>query len=150
MSLLPSIQDVVDMSNGVYKSPAVKKLSNKKNYLRKKARKKKKQKFKARPFVRPNYKIYMKSQAWRTRKNKYFAVYGKQCAVCSSHYRVGVHHISYKNLGRELDEDLVVLCWLHHNAYHDAHGVKSNNAETHKFIDEERQALEFSALVKTL
>jgi hypothetical protein len=82
-----------------------------KKHLKKIKKAKKKKKKKGKPFVRPKYKEYIKSQKWKQRRNEYYKTHPRECVICKSKHLVGLHHMTYKNLGRELDEDLVALCW---------------------------------------
>lgn len=116
-------------------------------------RKKKKLKYgkKVMPFVRPKYKEYIKSAAWKDRRKAYYALHKKECVVCKSNHRVGLHHLTYRNLGREKDEELVALCWSCHEGYHNQYGVKHDNDEdTQQYIIEEQQLEEFREIAKNL
>ncbi len=84
------------------------------------------------------YKAYMLSQKWKTRRKAFFKKYGRNCFVCATPRAVGLHHLSYKHLGKELDGELIALCWTHHQAFHDRHGVKGEmTKETTEFILEQ-------------
>lgn len=156
MSLLPEVRDGVLVSIEIpYVPKKEKKISRRYqrrlNRIFKNAEKKRKnKKQKPKPFVTPKYKTYIKSPAWKARRLAFFKKYGKQCTVCGSRTRVGLHHISYRHVGRELDEELVALCWTHHEAYHEVEGVERENVSTHTFIEEERQVLEFREIAKHL
>lgn len=65
----------------------------------------------------PQYLTYIKSSAWRTRRQRALARAGYRCQVCSKSARLQVHHNTYENLGRERDADLTVLCWECHMLY---------------------------------
>jgi len=43
---------------------------------------------------------------------------GNKCQLCGFRYQLDVHHLSYKNLGNEKDEDLLVVCRRCHNDLH--------------------------------
>jgi len=102
-------------------------------------------------FVTPKYKVYIKSGAWKRRKAQYYQTHPKQCVACKNVYRVGLHHINYKRVGRELDEDLVALCWNCHGKYHGIYGVHQDNEEnTYTFIDEKIQVGEMTEIMKHL
>lgn len=143
MSLLPSIKVLNEMSSGIYKEKRIKKskiFQNSDFYFNTRVKKEK----------RVNYKLYIKSKKWSQRKKTYYKHHKKECVICGSKYEIGLHHISYKNLGKEHDEDLVSLCWFHHSKYHDNYGVKNKNNKTHIFIEEEKQEIEFFDIVRTL
>lgn len=156
MSLLPEIKNGILLSVEIPQTPKVSKRLSKKMFARvrgieRRAKRKHKRKPKKQKttFVTTKYKEYIKSGAWMKRKEQYFKKFGKECAICKSPYRIGLHHISYRHVGRELDEELVALCWTHHSAYHDQEGVKRDNSSTHTFIEEERQVLELKEITKS-
>ena len=60
------------------------------------------------------YSTYLKSDKWKRKKEKYFALYGKRCAICRSGMKVQIHHMSYQHMGNEPLSDLVALCAVHH------------------------------------
>jgi 5-methylcytosine-specific restriction endonuclease McrA len=62
----------------------------------------------------PFYLGYMRSALWRTRRQRALKLAGNRCQVCGSTKRLEVHHVTYANLGHELDSDLTVLCWWCH------------------------------------
>lgn len=64
-----------------------------------------------------DYRDYIQSTDWKVRRSKKIRAVGCQCEYpdgCSETDHLEVHHISYENLGNELDEDLMVLCHYHH------------------------------------
>jgi len=69
------------------------------------------------------YRDYIRSAQWKYRRSCELRKACNRCARCGMESGQGipiqVHHISYKNLGAELPDDLVVLCKLCHS---DAHG----------------------------
>lgn len=97
------------------------------------------------------YKEYIRSPAWKERRKQFFGKYGKRCVICRGDRNIGLHHISYENLGSEPDEDLVALCWQHHGQYHEQHGTKRRmKEETYKFITEEQESIELADIVRNL
>ncbi len=62
----------------------------------------------------PQYLAYIHSEAWRTRRQRALQRAGFRCQVCGERTRLQVHHVTYANLGNELDNDLTVLCWWCH------------------------------------
>ena len=60
------------------------------------------------------YRAYIKSYAWRARRQRALEKAGFRCQVCGDRRRLEAHHVTYANLGHELDEDLTVLCWQCH------------------------------------
>ena len=114
------------------------------NKFNKKPKKKKQQ------WIQPKYKDYIKSKAWFNRRERHFSMFGEICVVCGVTNNIDVHHISYRHLGREQDEELVSLCRDHHKAYHEQYGVKRDNINTHQFIVTESSIVQFDEIVKTL
>jgi len=65
-----------------------------------------------------NYHEYIKSDTWkRTCKAKLKSV-GYKCEMCGSAMNLNVHHITYKNLGHEELDDLLVVCKNCHKKLH--------------------------------
>lgn len=48
------------------------------------------------------------SNAWRCRRKRALRI-GNCCAMCGATTSLQVHHLTYKHLGHELDNELVVL-----------------------------------------
>lgn len=66
------------------------------------------------------YVLYMRSWAWQMRKVHKLNAAGHRCENCSEPYGLEVHHLTYARLGRERDDDLVVLCRRCHQNEHRA------------------------------
>ena len=67
-----------------------------------------------------DYKEYVASDEWQRserRLNCIKAAHNK-CQMCGAMFGLEVHHITYKNLGKELPQDLVLLCILCHEHTH--------------------------------
>ena len=59
----------------------------------------------------PEYRDYMRSEAWRERRARALKRAGFRCQICGEDTgKLEVHHNRYDNLGNERDEDLVALC----------------------------------------
>jgi hypothetical protein len=56
------------------------------------------------------YTEYMQSKKWAGRKRRLFNKRGYACEMCGAHGPVEVHHKNYDRLGKELDEDLLIVC----------------------------------------
>jgi hypothetical protein len=67
----------------------------------------------------PGYEEYLRSPEWRRKKRKALERAGNRCHLCSTRWRLDVHHNTYERIGRERPEDLVVLCRLCHTRHHD-------------------------------
>jgi hypothetical protein len=64
------------------------------------------------------YESYIKSNAWRAKRQRYFASKLPQnCLVCNDS-KVHLHHRTYSRLGFERLQDLVPLCQKHHSECH--------------------------------
>lgn len=72
------------------------------------------------------YEKYLKVDCWKTRRDEYLRVHGKQCELCGAQEEmipgtvspVQIHHLTYERLGSELDKDLVATCENCHRAMH--------------------------------
>lgn len=65
-----------------------------------------------------NYYDYLKSPQWQTVRGAALKRANYQCEKCKSAKNLEVHHITYKRLGYELPEDLIVLCKDCHENVH--------------------------------
>lgn len=74
------------------------------------------------------YNLYIKSEFWRLRKNKYYKNHKRLCVICFSSNYCDLHHIVYENseFGFEKDENLVCLCRDCHEEYHAIYGSEGN------------------------
>lgn len=59
------------------------------------------------------YAKYLKSEHWACFRNKIIKERIK-CEKCGSDKKLGIHHLSYKNLGNEKKEDVILLCFVCH------------------------------------
>jgi len=97
------------------------------------------------------YAEYIRSSKWRARRIRYYQKFGRKCAACGDGRQLGLHHLSYENLGNEPDGDLVPLCWGCHYRYHEEHGVqRDSKARTYRFINDEQETEELRRLAKNL
>lgn len=131
-------KDLSDVFGSLTESFTVQK---KKNLIKKSSCKSRKAKHRQRQYIKripKKYKIYIKSGFWRTRKNNFWQVHGKKCAICKSSKKVDLHHMVYKNYGVEKDEDLMPLCREHHEAFHTVNVTKADMKQaTLDFCQEE-------------
>lgn len=70
---------------------------------------------------RESYEAYIKSPAWKRKREEAFRKYGKRCAGCGSIDLLHVHHKSYARFTRERLTDLVIVCEGCHSVIHDFH-----------------------------
>ena len=69
--------------------------------------------------VPPNYQEYLKSPEWQTKRQEALTRAGNRCQICNSSERLEAHHRTYKNLGRELEGDITILCRACHQLFYD-------------------------------
>lgn len=58
------------------------------------------------------------SNAWRCRRKRALRIGHNCCAMCGATTSLQVHHLTYKHLGHELDNELIVLCASCHRKVH--------------------------------
>ncbi len=111
-------------------------------YQKPKRKKKKRKKQKtAKPFVRPDYHIYILSKKWEKKREKALVLADHQCEICTSSFHLSVHHLTYERLGREIPSDLQVLCEdCHLMAHEDKPGIARDSLteEYHAIMGGER------------
>lgn len=66
-----------------------------------------------------DYKAYLRSPEWKARRDERVAAAGGRCQVCNGAEHLNVHHRTYKRIGKELPEDLFVLCQPCHQIFHE-------------------------------
>lgn len=59
---------------------------------------------------REQYATYLRSPEWDAKRRGRMALAQYRCEVCNSGEHLQVHHRTYARRGRELLEDLIVLC----------------------------------------
>lgn len=64
-----------------------------------------------------SYYKYLESKKWK-RKSNYLIKKYNFCFICGSKKILQCHHKHYKNLFKEKNRDLAVLCKCCHNHYH--------------------------------
>jgi hypothetical protein len=64
-----------------------------------------------------DYRAYLQSPQWATRRTRAFAAGKSTCQGCGRKAE-HIHHRTYARLGRELDADLVAVC---HDCHRDIH-----------------------------
>lgn len=68
-----------------------------------------------------DYLRYILSPRWHARSEAAKARAGHRCQVCNADRwfcALEVHHRTYERLGRERDDDLIVLCRHCHELFH--------------------------------
>jgi len=86
-----------------------------------------------RNFYSPDeYDLYLESEHWKAFTSKMIDEY-EQCHICESRAE-HIHHLNYRNLGKEDSDDVVVLCSKCHCYVH------PNNPMTKKMFEEKQEA----------
>lgn len=65
------------------------------------------------------YYAYLHSDEWKYRKTQALKRAGYRCSLCGTGKNLEVHHITYKNLFNENDDDLLAVCKNCHNKIHE-------------------------------
>lgn len=65
-----------------------------------------------------SYAEYLQSDLWKQKKATALSFIGNCCKICRSKKSINVHHISYDRIGKELIEDLSILCRSCHKMVH--------------------------------
>jgi hypothetical protein len=68
--------------------------------------------------VRMSLDQFLNGRTWRIRADERKHAAGFRCEQCGARTVLDVHHLTYENVGRERDEDLIVLCRRCHAAAH--------------------------------
>ncbi len=66
----------------------------------------------------PDYNRYMRSKAWREKREQILSFYGHRCWVCNSTEKLQVHHLHYQSVGAEHMNDVLVCCKRCHFKLH--------------------------------
>ncbi len=67
-----------------------------------------------------DYRKYLKSRHWQRVRKAALKRAGYRCQICAERgLTLSVHHSCYDRRGRELAQDVVVLCENCHRLYHD-------------------------------
>jgi 5-methylcytosine-specific restriction endonuclease McrA len=67
---------------------------------------------------RIDYKTYLQSEQWKLIRDTALDLYDNKCILCDSTDNLNVHHKTYKNIGNEDIDDLIVLCKRCHRKHH--------------------------------
>jgi 5-methylcytosine-specific restriction endonuclease McrA len=70
--------------------------------------------------VSVNYKEYINSPEWESKKRKFYksTFYHGHCEICHRKLPLDIHHLSYDNLGNEPLTDLMAVCRECHKIIH--------------------------------
>ncbi len=75
-----------------------------------------------------SYEHYLHSEHWGVTRKKYLTSESR-CKVCGSTDRLELHHKTYTNLGKETEEDFLILCHSCHTKIHFNRGKKIKNLD---------------------
>lgn len=65
------------------------------------------------------YRAYIESDEWKSRREEHYQTHRYKCSVCGVSKKLQLHHVTYRNQGREKEGDLTWLCGKHHKEVHD-------------------------------
>lgn len=83
-----------------------------------KSKKKKKKKQKKTTKKYNSYSDYLKSKEWKNKRKRLFKQRNNKCENCGSINKLHLHHLTYKNIFNEKDNELQVLCSYCHAKIH--------------------------------
>lgn len=99
-----------------------------------------------------SYRQYLNSEHWKNTRERLLERHGAYCDCCGSTDNINVHHLTYKNIGKENDYELIVLCHRCHQIMHDQKRKRRLANEFHDVIygDEVQEKIkELKQLIKT-
>lgn len=67
-----------------------------------------------------DYKQYLTGSWWKSRRKKKLKSVGYKCEKCGKSIKSQVHHLHYRSLNQEKDEDLQAVCRECHELQHEA------------------------------
>ncbi len=70
-----------------------------------------------RPLLAAEYEAYLATPEWRMRREQAIARTKGSCEICGE-IATDVHHLTYRNIGAELSEDLMPVCRICHKIIH--------------------------------
>lgn len=59
---------------------------------------------------RLRYEDYLRSDRWKNIRELLFEHRGRRCEACGKTENLEVHHLTYRRLGQERAEDLMIVC----------------------------------------
>lgn len=62
--------------------------------------------------------VYLNSPHWRKTRDRAVKHHGGWCRICGDNKKLVVHHVQYRNLGKEHLGDFVILCCDCHQLAH--------------------------------
>lgn len=107
------------------------------------------------PFFYLNYQWYLQTPHWRRVRKAIHTLRGSKCEKCQGQgEELNVHHKTYKNVGREMEADLEILCRSCHLKHHAEKREKKKaqlaNRNTNTEITEEEASMLHEARLAVL
>lgn len=68
------------------------------------------------PYI--NYRNYLQTKHWKNIRNKIRNKYNGKCQICCSTNNINVHNNTYERIGKEDENDLILLCQECHEIFH--------------------------------
>lgn len=99
-------------------------------YIKKTKKTKEPKKSKKIKYDYDEYKMYLKTPAWRFRKAERYQKDNGQCQMCLKQlqkYQAECHHLNYRRLYSETSDDLATLCKQCHELVHKTHGKNAKD-----------------------
>ena len=88
------------------------------------------------------YRKYLKSDAWKAKREEAFRLHGKRCKECGATRQLEVNHKHYRNIFNEnVKEDLEILCHVCHCIYHGASPEKMRLSVNRKVLSRRQKRL---------
>jgi phage terminase large subunit GpA-like protein len=72
------------------------------------------------------YKAYLQSSQWKSIRESILKRDKGRCVKCNSSKQLNIHHLHYKNIFHEKEDDLITLCEACHRKEHKKPKKKSN------------------------
>jgi hypothetical protein len=77
------------------------------------------------------YYQYLDSEEWKQKRNVILSKASYLCQGCKNNKANRVHHMTYRNLGAECDEELMALCDICHDSYHRINRISNKVSGLH-------------------
>jgi len=97
-----------------------------------------------------HYKTYLQSPQWRKRRNDALKAAAYTCQRCGARSGLQVHHLTYENIGAELDADLEVLCRVCHEGEHVAQDQREHTGIYVKVVSAALEEERFTSMADLL
>ena len=68
--------------------------------------------------TRQSYGAYLGLEHWTNVKKDYYSNNKRECFICGARHDLNLHHLTYQNIWKEKEKDVVPLCKSCHGLYH--------------------------------